>query len=79
MDLGYVTHAVHANSPLVYLVATLSDDKATLPITGPPSGEIYPPGPGFIYVVVDGVPSVGARILVGDGKSPVVDDDTLRK
>ncbi|KAI0780635.1 copper radical oxidase [Trametes elegans] len=73
MDLGYVTHAVHANSRMVYLEASLSNDKESLTITGPPNGNIYPPGPGFIYVVVDGVPSVGKKVLVGDGKGPVVD------
>ncbi len=79
MDLGYVTHAVHANSRLVYLAFSLSDDKATLTVTGPPDGNIYPPGPGFIYVVVNGVPSVGVRLLVGDGKGPVVDHNALNK
>ncbi|KAI0647349.1 copper radical oxidase [Trametes meyenii] len=74
MDLGYVTHAVHANSRLVYLESALSDDQETLTITGPPNGNVYPPGPGFIYVVVDGVPSVGVKVLVGDGKGPAVDE-----
>ncbi|KAH9945853.1 copper radical oxidase [Epithele typhae] len=73
MDLGFVTHAVHANSRLVYLKFSLSDDRTKLKITGPPHGNIYPPGPGFIYVVADGVPSVGVRLLVGDGRSPPVD------
>ncbi|KAI0822841.1 copper radical oxidase [Trametes gibbosa] len=78
MDLGYVTHAVHANSRLVYLESSLSSDKGTLTITAPPNGNIYPPGPGFIYVVVDGVPSVGVKVLVGDGKSPAVDEAAQR-
>ena len=79
MDLGYVTHAVHANSRLVYLDYSLSDDKSTLTITAPPDGNIYPPGPGFVYVVVDGVPSKGVRLLVGDGQSPPVDREALKK
>ncbi|KAI8989724.1 copper radical oxidase [Trametes punicea] len=79
MDLGYVTHAVHANSRLVYLESSLSDDQETLTIIGPPNGNIYPPGPGFIYVVVDDVPSVGAKVLVGDGKGPVVDEAAQEK
>ncbi|KAI0372957.1 copper radical oxidase [Pilatotrama ljubarskyi] len=78
MDLGYVTHAVHANSRLVYLQSSLSDDKGTLTITGPPNGNIYPPGPGFIYLVVDGIPSIGVRVLVGDGKGPAVDEAAQR-
>lgn len=79
MDLGYVTHAVHANSRLVYLESSLSSDKQTLTITAPPDGNIYPPGPGFIYVVVDDVPSVGVKVLVGDGKSPPFDEGAQRK
>ncbi|CDO73573.1 Copper radical oxidase [Trametes cinnabarina] len=78
MDLGYVTHAVHANSRLVYLQFSLSNDKQTLTITGPPNGDIYPPGPAFIYVVADDIPSIGVKILVGDGKSPAVDQDAQR-
>ncbi len=79
MDLGYVTHAVHANSRLVYLEHSLSSDSSMLTITAPPNGNIYPPGPGFIYVVVDGVPSTGARLLIGDGHSPPVDQQALEK
>ena len=79
MDLGYVTHAVHANSRLVYLTSTLSDDKTTLTVAGPPNGNIYPPGPGFVYLVVDGVPSTGSRLLVGDGQSPATDQAALQK
>ena len=77
MDLGYVTHAVHASSRLVYLVSSLSADRTTLTITGPPSGEVYPPGPGFVYVVLDDVPSEGVRLIVGDGKGPAVDHAAL--
>jgi hypothetical protein len=79
MDLGYVTHAVHANSRLVYLQATLSDDRTKITIIGPPSGEVYPPGPGWLYVVASGVPSVGQKILVGDGNGPPVDQDAIGK
>ncbi|TFK54735.1 copper radical oxidase [Heliocybe sulcata] len=74
MDLGFVTHAVHANSRLVYLVTSLADDGKTLTISAPPNANIYPPGPGWLYLVVDGVSSKGMRILIGDGKGPKVDD-----
>ncbi|KAF9819759.1 hypothetical protein IEO21_01850 [Rhodonia placenta] len=77
MDLGFVTHTVHANSRLVHLVSSLSQDQHTLTITGPPGEGVYPPGPGFIYLVVDGVPSVGVKVLVGDGKSPEVNQTAL--
>lgn len=78
MDLGFVTHGVHANSRLVYLRVTISSDDE-LTIIGPPDGNIYPPGPGWIYVVVDGVPSAGVKVLVGSGASPNVDEGARRK
>ncbi|KAH9952088.1 copper radical oxidase [Amylocystis lapponica] len=77
MDLGYVTHAVHANSRMVYLATSLSQDKGTLTITGPPNAGVYPPGPGFLYIVANGIPSTGTKIMVGDGKGPAVDEDAL--
>lgn len=65
MDLGFVTHGVHANSRLVYLVnSVIGDDVIT--VVGPPNGGIYPPGPGWIFVVVDGVPSTGVKVMVGN-------------
>jgi hypothetical protein len=80
MDLGYVTHAVHANSRLVYLVASLStNDMETLMITGPPDGNVYPPGPGWLYIVVDAIPSKGMKVMVGDGTGPTVDNTALEK
>jgi hypothetical protein len=72
-----VTHAVHANSRLVYLAATLDD--GVLKITGPSNGNIYPPGPGWLFIVVDGVPSKGIKIMVGDGGGPPVDEEALKK
>ncbi|KAF8212550.1 hypothetical protein K438DRAFT_1958268 [Mycena galopus ATCC 62051] len=62
MDLGCVTHAVHANSRMVYLVATLTGTSLT--ITGPPNGNVYPPGPGWLGVVVNGVPSITECLIV---------------
>ncbi|RDB22279.1 Aldehyde oxidase GLOX [Hypsizygus marmoreus] len=75
MDLGYVTHAVHSNTRLVYLEFEFTGNTVT--VTGPPSGDTYPPGPGWIYLVVDGVPSQGVKIMVGSGRSPPVDRGAL--
>ena len=79
MDLGYVTHAIHANARLVFLASSLSADSQALTVTGPPNGNVYPPGPAWIYLVVDGVPSVGKKVMIGDGKGPEVDDNALNK
>jgi len=78
MDLGFVTHGVHANSRLVYLVnSVIADDRIT--VAGPPNGEIYPPGPGWVYVVVDGVPSIGVKVMVGSGEGPPVDEAAISR
>ncbi|KAH9930744.1 copper radical oxidase [Fomitopsis serialis] len=79
MDLGFVTHTVHANSRLVYLTSSLSEDGQTITVAGPPDGGVYPPGPGFLYLVVDGIPSVGAKVMIGDGEDPPFDEGALAK
>lgn len=79
MDLGYVTHGVHANSRMVHLPATHNPDQGTMTFSGPPSGDIYPPGPGWIYLVVDGVPSKGMKVMVGNGEGPPVDSGALER
>ncbi|PFH54121.1 copper radical oxidase [Amanita thiersii Skay4041] len=77
MDFGFVTHAVHANSRLVYLKSTLEGDQ--LKVTGPPNGNIYPPGPGYLFLIIDDIPSQGVKIMIGDGRSPYVDQEALKK
>lgn len=80
MDLGFVTHAVHSNSRLVYLdVVRESTSGSTLCFKGPPHGGVYPPGPGFLYIVYKGTPSEGVKIMVGDGNGPPVDHGALEK
>ncbi|KAE9394094.1 copper radical oxidase [Gymnopus androsaceus JB14] len=78
MDLGFVTHAVHSNSRLVYLdVVREGTSGSTLCFKGPPHGGVYPPGPGFLYIVYKGTPSEGVKIMVGDGNGPPVDHGAL--
>lgn len=77
MDLGYVTHAVHANTRLVYLECSISGNILT--VTGPPNGNVYPPGPGWIYFLIDDIPSKGVKVMVGNGQGPPVDDGALNK
>ncbi|THU84799.1 copper radical oxidase [Dendrothele bispora CBS 962.96] len=76
MDLGFVTHANHANQRLVYLPFT-TDDRGRIYASGPPNGGVYPPGPGWLYVIVDGVPSKGIKVIIGDGSGPKVDHDAI--
>jgi hypothetical protein len=70
IDLGFITHATHNTNRLVFLVASLSSDRTTLTVTGPPNNMIYPPGPGWIYFTLDGVSSAGAQVIVGSGLPP---------
>lgn len=70
MDLGFVTHSVHMNSRLVELECKLAADGHSLTVNAPPSGTVYPPGPGWIYVLADGVPSVGRKLMVRDEATP---------
>ncbi|KAJ7222621.1 glyoxal oxidase N-terminus-domain-containing protein [Mycena pura] len=68
MDMGYVTHAQHANSRLVFLEHTILGN--TVEITAPPNNNIYPPGPAWLFLVADGVYSEGVQVMVGDGGDP---------
>jgi len=77
MDHGFVTHGVHANTRMVYLEYTLQGN--TLIITGPANGDKYQPGPGYLYIVVNDVPSEGYKVMVGDGKAPAVDLEAAEK
>ncbi|THU91946.1 hypothetical protein K435DRAFT_800864 [Dendrothele bispora CBS 962.96] len=75
MDLGYSTHGVHMGTRYVKLNSELSEDGSTLTVTGPPTPQIYPPGPAYIYIVTaEGVPSFGHKTIVGDGQSPPTDE-----
>ena len=76
MDLGFVTHGVHMNARLVILECHLSDNRDSLTVTAPPHGGVYPPGPGWLYVVVNDVPSAGKKLLVG-GTQPPVDQGAI--
>jgi hypothetical protein len=62
MDLGYVTHAQHSNSRLVFLEHTLLGN--TLEITAPPNNNIFPPAPAWLFLVADGVYSEGVQVMV---------------
>ncbi|KAF5372467.1 hypothetical protein D9758_005214 [Tetrapyrgos nigripes] len=77
MDFGFATHGVHMQQRLVGLVSELSDDKTKLTVTGPPSATIYSPGPAFVFVLADGVPSFGSKTLIGTGAQPPLDEDAL--
>jgi hypothetical protein len=72
IDLGYHTHAVSLDSKYVGLVSTYNAAAGTLVVTGPPNKYIYPPGPAFLYILGDGIPSDGNKIMIGNGSNPPV-------
>ncbi|KAF7328074.1 hypothetical protein MKEN_00388700 [Mycena kentingensis (nom. inval.)] len=74
IDLGFATHAFHSSTVLVFMEFTLSHDHKSLNIVSPPNNRVYPPGPAYIFVTVGGTWSVGARVMVGTGESPPVQD-----
>ncbi|KAG5725297.1 hypothetical protein E4T56_gene12665 [Termitomyces sp. T112] len=74
MDLGFSSHAFHASSRLVFMQADLAHNRKSITIVGPPNNRVYPPGPGFIFLTIDGVTSEGAHVLIGNGASPPVED-----
>lgn len=68
---GFSTHAINFGQRMVQLenTYTLADDgSATLHVSQlPPNPNIMAPGPAWVFVVVDGVPSIGKYVLCGDG------------
>ncbi|QRV94396.1 glyoxal oxidase [Ceratobasidium sp. AG-Ba] len=75
---GFSTHTVNFGMRYLeletsYTVTPLDKDGANYNITlhvaqMPPNPAIFAPGPAFLFIVVDGVPSVGQMIMVGSGK-----------
>jgi hypothetical protein len=79
MDLGFVTHSLHMNSRLVYLNVDVIQNSGptTIRIHGPPKPSIYPPGPGWVFLVVGEKWSTASPVLVGDGSNPPEDPNAL--
>jgi hypothetical protein len=64
---GFVTHSVHMGARMLELDIGRWIPGATtqnLVVNGPPNRNVAPPGPYVLYVVVDGVPSVGQFVQV---------------
>ncbi|KAF9457739.1 copper radical oxidase [Collybia nuda] len=78
IDLGFSSHAFHSSSRLVFMNAILTHDRKSITITSPPNNRVFPPGPAFVFLTVDGVTSTGAHVMVGDGKTPPVQDQGVR-
>ncbi|QRV94398.1 glyoxal oxidase [Ceratobasidium sp. AG-Ba] len=75
---GFSTHTINFGMRYLeletsYTVMPLDKEGKNFNITlhvaqMPPNPAVFAPGPAFLFIVVDGVPSVGQMIMVGSGK-----------
>lgn len=64
---GYVTHSIHMGHRMLFLDHTgfqAGNTQQTVNVRGPPNSNLAPPGPYVVYVVVDGIPTVGQFVQV---------------
>jgi len=69
---GFTTHAMNMGQRYLQLNNTFtvaSDASITLHVAqAPPNPRLFTPGPALLFVVVNGVPSRGAMVIVGNGE-----------
>jgi hypothetical protein len=68
---GFTTHAMNMGQRYLQLNSTftVSSSGITLHVSQmPPNPNLFTPGPALIFVVVDGVPSNGTTVTVGNGQ-----------
>lgn len=72
MRQGFTTHAMNMGQRAMQLNNTYtvnSDGTITLHVApAPPNANLFQPGPAFLYVTVDGIPSNGTYVTVGNGQ-----------
>ena len=72
MRTGYSTHAMNMGMRMVQLNSTWTlHNNGTGTIHSnqmPPNPSIMPPGPALLFVVINGVPSIGVDIMIGNGQ-----------
>nr|GAT58538.1 predicted protein [Mycena chlorophos] len=70
---GFATHAMNMGQRFLQLDSTFTaygdNNTATLHVSQlPPNPAILAPGPALIFVVVNGIPSVGLQVMIGSGQ-----------
>ncbi|PPR00527.1 hypothetical protein CVT24_005501 [Panaeolus cyanescens] len=69
---GFSTHAMSMGQRMIVLASTYTgypNNTGILYVSQlPPNPAVFAPGPALIFVVVDGVPSVGHQVMIGSGK-----------
>ena len=68
---GWTTHAMSMGQRALQLnnTYTVNNDSSITYHVGqmPPNANIFQPGPAFVYVTINGVPSNGSYVIVGSG------------
>ncbi|EFE33912.1 uncharacterized protein ARB_07376 [Trichophyton benhamiae CBS 112371] len=70
---GFVTHSLHMGHRMLYLDHTgwkAGQSEQVVEVTMPPDSNVAPPGAYVIYIVVDGVPSMGQFVMVENPMPP---------
>jgi hypothetical protein len=65
---GFVTHSVHMGQRMMFLETKgfkTSRSEQNLQVTMPPNNNIAPPGPYALFVLANGIPSIGQFVMVG--------------
>ncbi|KAG9119633.1 hypothetical protein FRC07_005266, partial [Ceratobasidium sp. 392] len=69
---GFSTHALNMGQRYIELQSTYTgnaDNTGVLHVSQlPPNPAIFPPGPALVFVLVNGVPSIGQQVMIGSGK-----------
>jgi hypothetical protein len=70
---GFSTHAMNMGQRYLELETSFTQDLETGEITMivsqmPPNPNVFQPGAAMIFLVVDGIPSMGEMIMIGNGK-----------
>ncbi|PIL35941.1 hypothetical protein GSI_01601 [Ganoderma sinense ZZ0214-1] len=69
---GFSTHSMNMGQRMLQLQSTYTgngDGSAILHVNQmPPNPATFPPGPALAFVVVNGVPSVGVQVMIGNGQ-----------
>ncbi|KAH6880986.1 copper radical oxidase [Coprinopsis sp. MPI-PUGE-AT-0042] len=70
---GFSTHAINMGQRYLELQTSFTsfanNDTAILHVSQlPPNAALLAPGPALLFIVVDGVPSIGVQVMVGSGK-----------
>ncbi len=76
MDLGYSTHGVHMSQRWVEMRASLNG--TSLVVEAPATAGLFPPGPGWAYILADGIPSEARKVMVGDGADPPFSEEAMQ-